>query len=315
LRQLRFWLYGLFAALLSGCTATFTYNHLDWLIPWYVNGYVDLTREQRQILQGRLEPLLQWHREEELARYIDLIGRIESDLESPVSAVTVQEWIDEIADAAERTERSMLSLALEFGSTISNAQMAEFIASLREQQRDFEREFLERSDQAYSDDSYQSLSELLSRFVGRLTPEQKRRLRSAADALRRFDSAWLEERAQWLSTLEPLLDRQPGWQTAVQSAYFTRKRERTPRYRETLAFNLSLVSQATADVLNQLSGKQRLRAARELDKLRERLTALSADAHLTLQSRPIGEKNRARPDRPGPASLENYGRRVAGSQP
>jgi len=105
------------AALLAGCTAAFTYNHLDWLIPWYVDGYVDLSRDQRRDLKGRLEPLLQWHREEELLRYAELLDRIEHELAVPVTAATVQGWVDEVVAALERTERSMLTLALDFLSS------------------------------------------------------------------------------------------------------------------------------------------------------------------------------------------------------
>jgi len=89
------------AALLAGCTASFTYNHLDRLIPWYVDGYVDLTRDQRKTLRGELEPVLQWHREEELVRYIGTLDRLEADLNGTVTAGMVQAWIDDLAAAVE----------------------------------------------------------------------------------------------------------------------------------------------------------------------------------------------------------------------
>jgi hypothetical protein len=248
------------AALIAGCTATFTYNHLDWLIPWFVDGYVDLTREQRKGLEGRLEPLLRWHRDEELVRYIDILDRIERQLAAPVTAADVQGWIDDILSAAERTERSMLSLALDFGTTISDEQMAEFVANLWERQRDYEVEFLERSDEHDA--------------------EQKSRLRAAAVGLRRFDSVWLDERTLWLKKLEPLLQREPGWAEAVQAAYSARKITRTPQYNATLAHNLGVINRAVADVLNGLSPGQRKHMAKEFDDLRGRLKKLMAKPHL-----------------------------------
>jgi hypothetical protein len=268
--------WALCALLLTGCTATFTYNRLDWLIPWYVDGYVDLNREQRQILEGQLEPLLKWHREKELARYIDMLDRIERELGSPVTADTVQAWIDDITVALERTEASMLSLALDFSESLSDAQMAEFTANLWQRQSDYEEEFLDRSEEVYRRDSYDSLANFLRRFTGPLQSAQKERLRIAADKLLRFDKAWLEERSLWLKTLEPLLRREPGWQQRVQAAYTARKVQRTPRYREYLAHNLGVISEALAEVLNQLDSKQRKRLAREFDDLRSRLRELSA---------------------------------------
>jgi len=263
------------AALLTACTATFTYNHLDRLIPWYVDGYVDLTREQRRLLDAELEPLLRWHREEELLRYHALLQRIETETSADVSPATVHAWTDELMAALERVETSMLSLALEFSTTLSDEQMAEFRASLWERQREYEKEFLGRSEKAYRQDSYDELADLLRRFTGPLEPAQERRLRTAADDLRRFDSAWLEEREFWLRRLEPLLQREPGWQQDVRDAYAVRREQRTPRYREYLAHNLEVISVAIADVLNQLSAKQRTRLTRELDELQDRLLELS----------------------------------------
>ena len=59
--------------LLAACTTTFMYRNLDWLIPWYVNGMVDIDRAQKAELKQHLAPLLEWHREEELRRYLVLL--------------------------------------------------------------------------------------------------------------------------------------------------------------------------------------------------------------------------------------------------
>jgi hypothetical protein len=154
--------------------------------------------------------------------------------------------------------------------------MTEFSASLWERQREYEEEFLGRSDEQYREDSYEALSSLLERLAGRLQPAQERRLRDAVAGLVRFDSAWLEDRARWLRQLEPLLEREPGWQQSVQAAYDARRDDRLPRYRDALQHNLGLIKPAVADVLNQMSDKQRAELARELEKLRVRLLRLSA---------------------------------------
>jgi len=262
------------AFLLAGCTATFTYNHLDWLIPWYVDGFVDLSRDQRHSLKEQLEPVLQWHRNEELARYIEILDRIESDLSVTVTAEKVQTWIDEIVIAVERVEERMISVALDFGETLSDAQMKEFIESLWEQQREYEEEFLSRSDEEYTQESFENLADFLDGFLGRLNPGQEQRLLDASESLRRFDAAWLEEREIWLKDLETLLQRESGWQQAAKIAHSDRKKNRTPLYNEIIDHNLRVISQAGADVLNQMSKEQHKRAVRELEDIRSRLQKL-----------------------------------------
>jgi hypothetical protein len=262
------------AALLAGCTATFTYKHLDWLIPWYVDGYVDLSRDQRRLLQDQLGPALQWHQQEELSRYVEILDQIKSDLAREVSAEQIQQWVDDIILAAERVEERMLSVALDFGSELGDQQIEEFVESLWEQQREYEEEYLDRDEQEYVDDSYENLEDFLKRFTGRLQAGQEQTLRQAADSLRRFDAAWLEERESWLNTLVPLLQRQDGWQDAIILAYRNREQLRPPQYMAIMDHNTMVVSRAMADILNALSDKQRQHVFKEIDKLRSRINRL-----------------------------------------
>lgn len=259
---------------LAACTASFTYNQLDWLIPWYVEDYVDLSRDQRKLLRGHLAPVLQWHREEELSGYVAILDRIESDLGGPVQAATVRGWIDEVTAAGQRVEESMLTVALDFGTSVSPDQMDEFAVSLRKQQREYEEEFLDRSDEEYVTDNYENLVEFMERFTGRLNAAQRQRLLTAAGDLRRFDGVWLQDRENWLNLLQPLLQRPSDWQSEVEAAYKNRNAIRPPAYREILDHNLEIVSAAVADVLNNLNDRQRKRVTREINSLQSQLEKL-----------------------------------------
>ena len=267
----------LVALLLNGCSTTFTYNRLDWLIPWYVDGYVDLTREQRRMLRENLEPTLQWHREEELARYLEILEGIEADLAGPVTAEQVRRWVEEIIAAAERIEQSMMTVALDFGAKVSDEQMQEFIDSLREQQSEYEEEFLTRSDEEYRQDNLENLADYLDGFLGPLSQDQVTILRDVAASLQRFDSTWLEEREAWLDKLEPLLQRESGWQEAVRQAYSKREEDRTPEYRAILEHNMAVATLGVADVLDLASEKQRERALKEIKDWKRKIRKLIGD--------------------------------------
>lgn len=258
----------LLTLLVAGCTMSFTYNHLDWLIPWYVDDYVDLSRQQRQLLQGQLGPVLQWHREEELERYLELLDQIEADLAGEVTAGQVRSWADEIIAAVERVEENMVSVALQFGATLSDEQLAEFMESVWEEHREYEEEFLSRSEEEYVEENAKNLEEFLERFTGRLDDEQEAILLQAAESLHRFDAVWLKDHEQWLNTLGPLLQRKPGWEDAVREAYANRTRQQSPEYTELLEYNMEVVSQAIADVLNRLNDRQRKHLIDEIEDLR-----------------------------------------------
>ena len=259
---------------LGACSNTFVYNQLDWLIPWYVDDYVDLDRDQKRLFKTRLRTLLKWHRGEELASYIEILDRIEVDLQGPVTGEQVEDWANLTYAAYERVEVRMLPLLFEIGNELSDDQMQEFIDKLADEQAELEEEYLERSDDEYFEDSRDSFVDNLDDFLGRLTPEQIDVLETAAAGLQRFDAAWLEERGQWLTTLSRLLQREPGWEDAVVQALADRERNRTEAYRRVYAHNGVIVNNAIADVLTMRTEQQAARLQRELDDLRHDLRKL-----------------------------------------
>jgi hypothetical protein len=264
------------AVLLAGCTS-FAYKRLDWLIPWYVDGYVDLTSEQRALLRQKLTSPLEWHRGEELAGYIAILDGIEADLEKPVSAEIVRGWAEELIEAAERVQTSLLMVALEFGDEVTDEQTEEFVESLWERQRELEEELAERSDTEYAEDDFESMEETLERFLGRLTQEQKTILREASGKLVRFDKAWLDERRAWLEKMQNLLQREPGWREGILNAYKEREALRSPEYKAAFEHNMSLATQAYAEVLNTMTERQRKNAEDEFEDLRRLLRGLMGD--------------------------------------
>ncbi|GJL57132.1 MAG: hypothetical protein NPIRA02_42640 [Nitrospirales bacterium] len=56
---------------LTSCSSlSLSYRYADWLLYWKIDGYIDLTSDQQPFLQEQLATLQQWHRDEELPRYI-----------------------------------------------------------------------------------------------------------------------------------------------------------------------------------------------------------------------------------------------------
>lgn len=260
--------------LLSSCGSSLVYDRLDWLIPWYVDSYVDLSKEQRQSLQQQLAPLLLQHRQEELARYQQMLDGIEAQLQSPVQTQQVEAWIEDLAQAATRVEQSMLQVAVDFGATISDAQMEEFLASLYSRQEELEQELLSRSDEDYADEHTGHLEDLMQRIIGRLDRQQKQQLAQAARSMRRYDAVWLQDRRSWLDQLQTLLQRQPGWQDRVKAAYALRGQNRSAEYQSIVDHNQRVVAAAIAAVLNSRSNKQKTRTAAEFDDLHNMLQKL-----------------------------------------
>ena len=271
--------------LLAGCGNTFLYNRLDWLIGWYVDDYVELSRAQEKVFQQRLRPVLDWHRREELGLYTALLQQIEADSAAPLDADTVRDWSRQLLLALERIETRLWPLIHEIGADLDQEQMAGLLENIQARQRELEEEYLTRSDEEYAEDNFDRLSENLRDFLGPLSAAQEDQITRAAQAMRRLDQAWLEERRLWLKTLQRLSAREPGWQAALRAAWAQRKERRTPRYHAHRRHNMDIIHALVAAVLNARSERQDRHLQRELDSLRDDLRTLIGQAR-TASSQP-----------------------------
>ena len=271
--------------LLAGCGNTFLYNRLDWLIGWYVDDYVELSRAQEKVFQQRLRPVLDWHRREELALYAALLQQIEADSAAPLDADTVRDWSRQLLLALERIEARLWPLIHEIGADLDQEQMAGLLENIQARQRELEEEYLTRSDEEYAEDNFDRLSENLRDFLGPLSAAQEDQIARAAQAMRRLDQAWLEERRLWLKTLQRLSAREPGWQAALRAAWAQRKERRTPRYHAHRRHNMDIIHTLVAAVLNARDERQDRHLQRELDSLRDDLQTLIGQAR-TVSPRP-----------------------------
>lgn len=262
-------------AVLGACSSTtFIYNRLDFILPWYLDDYVELDRDQRRQFDRLLDPFLDWHRQEELPAYVTVLDQIEGTLGQ---TVTPQE-IDAIASAFEaawlRLEGRSLDWLLALGASLSDRQVEEFLQNLEERQQEYEEKYLSRSDEEYREEMYENLLDRAQDYLGRLDREQKAALRAATEAIIRSDRPWLEERARWHARLAELLQREPGWEQRVREAVARRDETLSESYRQAYSHNLALMQGTIVDLLNSRSERQERRLRGEIADLREDLLEL-----------------------------------------
>ena len=263
--------------LLTGCSGTtFVYNRLDFLIPWYMGKYVDLTRLQKELLDEQLEPFLRWHRYDELPAYLHILEQIEAALDDGVTPDQIALIVVEIEAAGLRIERSGLEWMIVLGEDLTDKQMAEFIANLREKQEEYEEEYLPRDDDEFHEEAYENLKDSLQDYMGRLDWGQRGILEESVAQLQRSDGAWLRERAAWLDRLEVILQREEGWQQALRDSLANRDQTTSPEYQAIYEHNAAVIFEALAKVLSSRTEQQDRRLRRKLSSLREDLETLIA---------------------------------------
>lgn len=261
----------------AGCSSTtFVYNRLDFIIPWYVDDYVDLDRTQKRALDQLLDPFLDWHRSEELPTYLPLIDNMETILAGEVTAAQLEGLVADAEAAWLRVEARGLDWMVALGESLSDEQMQEFMDGLREKQEDYEEKYLTRSDEEYREDAYDNLKDSTQDYLGRLDWGQRTTFEEAAARLQRSDAIWLRERAAWLDRLENILRREPGWQQVLRDALEEREQSTSEEYLAVYEHNSSVLYAAVAKVLNSRDAKQDKRLQRKIRNLREDLEELIA---------------------------------------
>lgn len=261
---------------LAGCSSTgFVYNRLDFLLPWYLDDYVDLDREQSRQLDALLEPFLDWHRQQEMPRYASLVDELRTLLDSPVSVEDLATVADDARATWLRTEREGLEWLLALGETLSDEQVAQLMQSLWDQHEEYKEKYLARSDAEYFEDSYENLRDNARDYVGRISKPQRRALEAASARLKRSDGAWLDEQAQWFGQLETMLQREQGWQEKVRRAVAARPDSAPEAYQSLLQHNTRVIQEALVELHASLTPEQHTHLARKLGELRDDIAALS----------------------------------------
>jgi len=266
----------LYTVLVACSSTTFVYNRLDFLLPWYIDDYAELDREQEAYLDELLAPFLAWHRAQELPLYVDTLQRIENSLGEETTPEGLSALRSEFERAWYRIEDNALDWLLDLGGRLSDEQMAELIENLWDEQEEFEEKYLERSDEEFYEDTLDNFLENARDYLGRLSKEQRAMLEKANARLLRSDGAWLGDRADWLRQLEVLLQREPGWQLRVREAVEARRGNSPPQYQAVYDHNLAVIQQAVIELLSSRSEKQDRHLRDELADLREDLSKLIA---------------------------------------
>jgi DNA-dependent RNA polymerase auxiliary subunit epsilon len=261
--------------LLGACSSTsFVYNRLDFIVPWYADDYVDLDAGQREQLDEMLVPFLAWHRQQELPRYIELLDDIQLRLDRPLAPGDVAASYAEVEQAWIRLQGQALAWVLELGDGLTDEQVEEFLEELQDQQLEYEKKYLRRSEETYRQESYDNFKDSLQDNLGRLDKAQRQRLLDASEELRRSDAIWLREREIWLQRMGVILQREPGWQEVMREAIQRRDQTTSSLYLETFDHNLQVVFAAVADVLNSRTPRQDKHLRGRLADLREELESL-----------------------------------------
>ncbi|MDF2177676.1 DUF6279 family lipoprotein [Aliiglaciecola sp. CAU 1673] len=262
----------------SACSSTFVYNNLDWLVHWYLDDYVDLDRTQKEHFDINLEKWLAWHRSEELARYHAHLESLKNALQA--GSMDETQWLEQFELARDHWERLLRKLGPDLAVLITeldDKQVEEMFEELEEENRKEEKKWQKRVEQERLQRRIDNLEEDVSRWIGRLTDQQKALIAEFSPQFHENFPLWMEYRRTWQSQVKALLvaDSDLASRQASLEALLTEPRQvRTENYQQKSRQNGELYARLIASLQKSLSDKQRKKLIDELQSLQDDLEDL-----------------------------------------
>ena len=262
---------------LTGCSSTtFIYNRIDFLLPWYFAGYVDLSRDQKQYLDELLIPFFSWHRHEELPRYADIINSVEEILDSEVKVENITLITQDVEESWFRLEDELLLWILPLTKDLSDEQINNFLQVMQTKTIESENKYLKRNDQVYQKHNYNRLRKNLRRFIGTMSKEQLDLVKIASKSMRRVDTKWVQNRKKLVANLGSILQRKESWEKRFIS--ITHRDDLVSKnYRDNYAYNIDITNHLIAAILNTRTEKQDKKIRAQLKRYRTDIETLIND--------------------------------------
>ena len=186
---------GLLVLLLAGCSSVrLGYNSGPTLAWWWLDGYVDFSREHAPLAQQGIERWFEWHRGTQLPEYADLLAAAGPALLEPSTPAQACRWQARIRDALSPALDRAIVIAADLVPTLGEAQLRHIEQRYAKGNDEMRGDFLQPDPAERARESVKRVVERAERLYGRLD-EPQRRVIAAGVALSPFDpEAWLADR-------------------------------------------------------------------------------------------------------------------------
>ena len=276
--------------LLAGCSRIqLAYNQLDWLLPYYLETYTELSDQQSSYLEQQVEKLLAWHCSSQVGAYAKLLRTASTDFRN--NRITVET----LADYSNHVEQFWKDILLQASPAIAGllldadeAQLRELFDNFQERNQEWLAEYRDTTQEELQKDYKQRMQRELERWFGPLRPAQQQVVLEWAERFRPLGLEGLQARKAWQSRLQALVrhrDDRAAFQAGIHELFSNPETYRPAAYQKRLDYNREQTIDLVYRVGSQLDAAQRNHlehqaesVARDFDTLSCRDDKLGASA-------------------------------------
>lgn len=279
LHYLRHWLLLICLCLgTSACTRVdLAYRNLDVLIPWSLNDYLDMNRDQKSWFDDRLREHLSWHCSTQLASNLEWLDRVEQMVATQqVTPATLGERTREAKEAIAEIATRVTPSAVELLQGLDDNQVRAMQQAFEEDVAKRRKEYVNVPLAEQIDDRAKRMQKRVEPWFGKLNSAQQQRIRSWSQSLGEQNKDWIDNREHWQAQFIRALDERRSAQFPQRIAQLLQRRETlwTPQYQAAYA----RTEQAAIDLMVGLAAdstpEQRQRIQAKLTELRSDFSRL-----------------------------------------
>ncbi|QIZ76132.1 DUF6279 family lipoprotein [Ferrimonas lipolytica] len=257
---------------LAGCSARFVYNWMDWIVPWEVDDYVDLSRDQTKALDQLIESTLAWHRVNELPQYVQHIDDLEAALEQPMTPERVQSQLDRFEEHWNRLYQHLVPDVIPALQDLTDEQVQQIIDTAQDEEDELRQEYQDLTIDERIEKSNKSMKKGMKKRIGRLSEQQQQLIEQFNDSRHRSLKEWFSYRDRYMQLLILGLTERADSEKLAQRLrllLIDYDELKSLEHKKILDFNRQLLVVYLADMHSSLSNKQLKRLVEDLDSLRE----------------------------------------------
>lgn len=236
------------------------YNQLDWLIPYYINGYVELTDNQDNYLNEQVNALLNWHCSEHLASYAQLLRDANQRFQSgTITTEQLQNYEAQIDQYWREIMQHISPSLIQLFHGITDEQVIGLRERFAADNRNWQEAFNEMTAEEIQDENLEIMQGELERWFDELNEQQLKLVYSWSREFETLGLEGLHTRERWQRRLLSLLESRQDLEQlseGVRVLFVTPKKLRSVKYLERTQNNKKVTFQLIYRISKSLSREQ-----------------------------------------------------------
>ncbi|WP_181295493.1 DUF6279 family lipoprotein [Pseudomonas sp. Q2-TVG4-2] len=266
------------AVLMAGCSRmNLAYRNLDLLIPWTLNDYLDMNREQQQRFRAQLREHLSWHCRTQLPEYLANIERLQRQVrEGNVDETALRGHYRDAKQAIHTVAVEITPTTTQLLRDLDDEQVRELDEAFEDDRREREEKYLQPPLAEQIRERSERMRERAEQWLGSTSAAQRQRILQWAHTLGAQNQLWLDNRVQWQRALSEAINERHEADFAQRVEKLLQDRESfwSADYRAAFARTEQAAIDLVSDLYTMSDAGQRRHLDEQLEDLRKDLSSL-----------------------------------------